>query len=408
MLKRLRFRLILLVVLLLFVISAGIVLAINLMNERQISLDAYGTLNLLSRDEGRRPDSFLNNTRRMRNRNERSELQADLGNYAVMILNEDGSILSSVSIREDLYTEEELAELTERILAQNKAQGQIERQYYMIRDLPNNTRQLIVLDNRLAGENARQFLITTIIVAACAWLLLSIGATMLILRMIKPVEEAFVKQRQFVSDASHELKTPLAVISANAQALVRENGHNEQADYILSEVGRADTLVKNLLSLARLEQATPQAGFAPFNLSEAIESVVLPFESTVYEAGRTLETEIPGQVTYIGQEEMIKQLVVILLSNALKYSDDHGVIRLKLETRGNKRILTVFNTGEGIAPENRERVFDRFWREDSAHGSDIPGQGLGLAIAKSIVDLHKGHITAGGEWHRNAVFTVTL
>ena len=105
---------------------------------------------------------------------------------------------------------------------------------------------------------------------------------------------------------------------------------------------------------------------------------------------------------------MIKQLVVILLSNALKYSDDHGVIRLKLETRGNKRILTVFNTGEGIAPENRERVFDRFWREDSAHGSDIPGQGLGLAIAKSIVDLHKGHITAGGEWHRNAVFTVTL
>ena len=111
MLKRLRFRLILLVVLLLFVISAGIVLAINLMNERQISLDAYGTLNLLSRDEGRRPDSFLNNTRRMRNRSERSELQADLGNYAVMILNEDGSILSSVSIREDLYTEEELAEV---------------------------------------------------------------------------------------------------------------------------------------------------------------------------------------------------------------------------------------------------------------------------------------------------------
>ena len=121
-----------------------------------------------------------------------------------------------------------------------------------------------------------------------------------------------------------------------------------------------------------------------------------------------METEIPGQVTYIGQEEMIKQLVVILLSNALKYSDQNGQIRLRLEVHANRRILTVFNTGEGIAPENRDRVFDRFWREDSSHSSAISGHGLGLSIAKSIVDLHKGRITVGGEWHKNAVFTVTL
>ena len=136
--------------------------------------------------------------------------------------------------------------------------------------------------------------------------------------------------------------------------------------------------------------------------------MVLPFESTVFEAGRTLETDIPENITYYGQEEMIKQLTVILLSNALKYSGQNGLIRLKLETHANRRILTVFNTGEGIAPENRDHVFDRFWREDSSHNSTISGHGLGLSIAKSIVDLHKGRITAGGEWHKNAVFTVTL
>ena len=116
----------------------------------------------------------------------------------------------------------------------------------------------------------------------------------------------------------------------------------------------------------------------------------------------------PDGVMYTGNEEMIRQLAVILLSNALKYSDEHGLIRLSLEARGNKRIITVMNTGQGIAPENRGKVFDRFWREDAAHSSDVPGQGLGLAIAKSITEIHHGRITAGGEWHHNAVFTVTL
>ena len=431
MLKSLRIRLILLVILLLFTISVGIVFAINLMNERQITSDAYDSLMLLARNDGKRPpfmrfdgsssdpsnQSASEESRRRQNDGERpfksfwsnrSELQANLGNYAIISLGEDNSIASVSTEREDVFTEEELDGLVKDILLQGNERGQVGRQYYTINTKPDGTRQLIILDNRLAGENARQVLIATIIVAACTWILLSIGAVVLITRMLRPVEEAFIKQRQFVSDASHELKTPLAVISANAQAMIREQGHNEQTDYILSEVNRADSLVKNLLSLARLDQSAPQTGFTDFDLSQALLSVALPFESTVFEARRTLETDIPEHVMYHGQEEMIKQLTVILLSNALKYSDQNGQIRLRLEVHANRRILTVFNTGEGIAPENRDRVFDRFWREDSSHSSAISGHGLGLSIAKSIVDLHKGRITVGGEWHKNAVFTVTL
>ena len=437
MLRRLRRRLILLVLLMLLLISAGIVLAINLMNERQISSDAYAALDLLAQNDGRRPfmqrdsverperpegtrpplpdgedeDGWLSGRSRDRfagRQTVNAELQASLGNYVVVSLSGDDTVQAFMTDRSDLYTTDELAALVSQMLGQQKDLGRIGRQYYRLNSHSDGSRSLIILDNRLAGENARQVLEVTIIVAACAWALLSASAVWLICRMLRPVEEAFVKQRQFVSDASHELKTPLAVISANAQALVRERGHDEQTDYILSEVGRADSLVRSLLSLARLDQAAPKAEFRPFDLSQAVLSVALPFESTVFEAGRSLETEIPEGITLNGHEEMIKQLAVILLSNALKYSDEHGTIRLRLESRGGKRVITVSNTGEGIAPENRGRVFDRFWREDASHSSAVPGHGLGLAIAKSIVEMHRGQITAGGEWHKNAVFTVTL
>ncbi len=430
MLKSLRFRLILFVILMLFVISAGIVFAINIMNERQISTSAFEALDLLSRNDGRRlplqrpddkePPSQSSSTSEHNRKGDsnraflrpwlsvRTDLQASFGNYTVVSLSNENTVISVSTDRDDLYTETELNELIIQIISQKSEQGQIGRQYYTISAKKDGTRQLIILDNRLSGENAKQVLAATVIVAACAWLLLSLGAVLLISRMLRPVEEAFTKQRQFVSDASHELKTPLAVISANAQALVREQGHNEQTDYILSEVSRADSLVRNLLSLARLDQAAPQTGFQDFDLSQALLSVILPFESTVFEAGRTLESDIPDNIRYYGHEEMIKQLTVILLSNALKYSDENGKIRLKLEAHGNRRILTIFNTGDGISPENRSHVFDRFWREDSSHNSAVSGHGLGLSIAKSIVDLHKGRITAGGEWHKNAVFTVTL
>ncbi len=456
MLKRLKWRLVLMVILMLLAISAGIVLSINGFNERQIHEDAYSTLSLLIMNDGRRPINLQSDMAPpappddpasappaegalptegaplaegalptegtfplpgdadrpgfadfRRGRMESRELQANLGNYIVVTLAEDGTPASFDSDRADLYTQDEVTSLAAQMLGQGLERGQVGWQFYALRTLQDGSRQLLILDNRLAGESARQVLRTTILVTAAAWLALSAGAVWLITRMLRPVEDAFIRQRQFVSDASHELKTPLAVISANAQALAREQGRNELTDYILSEVGRADSLVKNLLSLARLDQPG-QVSFQEFDLSQALLSVVLPFESTVFEAGRTLETEIPEGVRYTGQEDMIKQLTVILLSNALKYSNEGGLIRLQLEARGSKRILTVMNTGEGIAPDHRERVFDRFWRADDAHSSAVPGHGLGLAIARSIVTLHHGRITAGGEWHQNAVFTVTL
>jgi signal transduction histidine kinase len=173
-------------------------------------------------------------------------------------------------------------------------------------------------------------------------------------------------------------------------------------------VKRTDNLVQGLLTLARMDKGTVTAEMKRFDLSQALLGVALPFESTVFEAGRTLETDVPEGVFIRGDEAMLQQLVLILLSNALKYSNEGGLIRLSLMQKGRGAVITVYNTGAGIAPENLEKIFDRFYREDLSHNSAVAGNGLGLAIARTIAEAHKGHIRAESEQGNSATFIVTL
>ena len=156
------------------------------------------------------------------------------------------------------------------------------------------------------------------------------------------------------------------------------------------------------------EKGSVQAQHVPFDLSHTVLSVALPFESAIFEAGKQLNTEVPDGIAYTGDPEMIKQLCVILLSNAQKYSDAHGVITLSLEARGDRRILKVHNTGPAIPEEAQQKIFDRFYRVDSSHNREIEGNGLGLAIAQSIVKEHKGKIAVASREGEGTTFTVVL
>ena len=436
MIKRLRMRMTLMVIAVLLLVSAGIVLAIHLANERDITRQAEETLQVLAENSGSRlsrpGDSGRENRpfkpeedddeddeedrRRDTRRGGRGEpapfrssgeTAAGLGNSYTITLNRDGSVASWASDRADLYSDRQVASLAADILAQGKDSGRIGTQFYRKTESEGSVR-LIVLDARLDFLSASNALRSAAVIAAAACVLLSLLAWLLIRRMVKPVEEAFIRQKQFVSDASHELKTPLAVISANAEVLEQEIGRNENLGYIRSEVRRTDSLVKNLLALARLDREGAGAEMKRFDLSRAVLDVTLPFESTVFEAGKTLETDVPEGIDCVGNEEMIQQLTVILLSNALKYSDEGGRIEIGLRARGKQRELRVFNTGTVISPEDQEKVFDRFWRADPAHGRDTGGHGLGLAIARSIVDAHRGRIAVDSRPGIGTAFTVTL
>ena len=428
MIKRLQRRMILLVLCGLLLASAGMVAAINWINWNSLETQAHGILDLLAENDGQRPltldmerkdfdgqeppaplDEERDRNAFFRDRKNRGDLRSatSLSSYFTAELDENGAVNAWFSDRAELYTDEGIADLADQIVSAGKDSGRIDTQFYRLADRETG-KLLIVVDQSLALQDARRVLRLTLLLAVAEDALLSLGAIWLIRRMVKPVDEAMEKQKQFVWDASHELKTPLAVISANAEVLESEVGPSKPLEYIQSEVRRTDQLVQSLLTLARMEKGSVQAQHVPFDLSHTVLSVALPFESAIFEAGKQLNTEVPDGIAYTGDPEMIKQLCVILLSNAQKYSDAHGRITLTLEAKGERRILKVHNTGPAIPEEAQQKIFDRFYRVDSSHNREIEGNGLGLAIAQSIVKEHKGKIAVASREGEGTTFTVML
>ena len=435
MIKKLRRKLTLLVIGVLILVTAGIVLSTDFANRRNIAASADAALKTLAENQGRRPNRFPELPIRGKSepdadgteappelpeseppfRSNRqdfalpsgAETLASLSNFCSITLDADGTVTGWFSDRTDLYDDAQIQLIADEAAAAGRDAGRLGEQFYRFSETDGG-RLLIVLDARLEFLSARRALRATALVAGAGCLLLSVGAWLLIRRMLMPVQASFDRQKQFVWDASHEFKTPLAVISANAEVLSREIGPNEYLGYIQSEVKRTDNLVQNLLTLARMDKGTVAAQIRRFNLSDALLGVALPFESTVFEAGRTLETDVPANLWIRGDEAMLQQLAVILLSNALKYSNAGGTIRLTLAQRGRGVTMTVYNTGAGIAPEHLEKIFDRFYREDASHSREIAGNGLGLAIARNIVQAHRGRIHAESVPGESATFIVSL
>lgn len=233
-------------------------------------------------------------------------------------------------------------------------------------------------------------------------------------RSIKPIREAFEKQKQFIANASHELKTPLAVIGTNVDLLL-DNRHGRRKDdgkwldYIKSEVKRMTGLTNDLLCLAKVETGPrSRASVARFNASELVESRVLGMEAAFYEKGYTIDYSIEPGIFYTGNREEILQVVMILLDNAMKYSDENGKVTVRLEHRGHILTLSVTNSGPGISAEALPQIFDRFYRADKSRSRESGGYGLGLSIAKAIVDRHRGNLTCESPPGGPTVFKMKL
>lgn len=252
---------------------------------------------------------------------------------------------------------------------------------------------------------------------------LAVGLAMLVIifftsryfanRSISPVREAFNRQKQFIADASHELRTPLAVINTNADVLLANGGEtiSSQAKWlrhIKSETDRMKTLTSDLLYLTEMDDTRASMIQAEANLSEAAESVILTMEAVVFERDLSLSYDIDPGLSVRGNVEQLKQVVMILLDNAVKYTNPNGSIALTLKRRHHDTLLTVTNSGDGIPPEHLDRIFDRFYRADPSRSRKQGGYGLGLAIAKSIVEQHKGKLYARSAVGETTSFYVQL
>lgn len=252
-----------------------------------------------------------------------------------------------------------------------------------------------------------------LIVGTLSLIILFIISMYLTNKSIKPIKETFEKQKQFIADASHELKTPLTIIKTNT-SLVLSNpddtvkNQTKWINYINSQTDRMSKLIDEMLSLAKLDAQQDNMHFTTINISKIIESMMLMFDAIIYENNINLETNISKDIFINGDKESIKKLFSILMDNAIKHTDKNGNLLIKLFIDKNKVKIIVKNTGKGISSENLEKIFDRYYRADNSRARETGGYGLGLAIAKSIVTQHKGKIYAKSTLNKDTSFIVEL
>ncbi|MBQ8503242.1 MAG: GHKL domain-containing protein [Clostridia bacterium] len=225
---------------------------------------------------------------------------------------------------------------------------------------------------------------------------------------MEPVAQSIEKQKQFITDAGHELKTPLAIISADAEVLEICEGENEWLTSIKNQTVRMNELVKNLVKLSKLEEMNKDNVKTSFNISEAVTETALGFETTATMHLRSFELKVTPDLRYYGNEPEIRQLVSILCDNATKYTNEGGSITLYLYKSGKNIMLEIRNTCEYVDPASVSRLFDRFYRADSSRSRETGGYGIGLSVAKAIVDSHGGKIKALVEGTTAITFKVTL
>ena len=294
---------------------------------------------------------------------------------------------------ESIYsiTEKTAIEYAQSVLDDKNSRGWIDNYRYKVFATEMGTGVVFV-----DGSMSRSLLMQSMTIAG--FVLLGCAALVLILifllskKVVKPIAESYEKQKQFITDANHELKTPLTLILANLDIAEAELGQNEWLDDIRMEGHRMTELVNQLVALSRMDEDSPNMNVAEVDFGELVADTVSEFEPLANERGKHLTASVDKEINYFGDEMLLHRLVGILMDNAIKYCDQGGDITVTLYC--NRRIvLKVENTYAAVSELEMNRLFDRFYRADKAR-KFTGGYGVGLSMAKAIVEKHKGEITA--------------
>ncbi|MDW2798826.1 HAMP domain-containing sensor histidine kinase [Clostridium boliviensis] len=334
----------------------------------------------------------------------------------VITLNEDQTI-ENIDENNITVTNELASSLIRLVNASGSREGILKD--YSLRYLKISSRngtKIGFADQSYERNSLETLLFNCLLIFLCTVILFFLLSLFLSRLALKPAEQAWDQQNQFITDASHELKTPITVILANLQILLshKERTIKEQEKWIINtkeEADRMKQLVEELLFLARSDAQTMESVTSlrqTLNFSELVLNCVLLFESVAYENKVALENELESDIVLEGIEVQLKQLITILLDNACKYAGKSGTVSVVLKKTAGHAVFIITNSGNPILPEEQKHVFKRFYRTDQSRARKEGGYGLGLSIAQTIVDRHRGSISVTSSAENGTTFTITL
>lgn len=391
-----------------FAVLAAIMGAINIANYNRIVDKADAIIQLLVKNNGEfavfQEEKTVEGPDKKENRNERNRRRHDVMSpetpfstrYFTVTLNAEGNVVSSNMGKIAAIDEAEAEEYATQVFEKGKDTGFEGIYRYNLTETEDEI-MIVFLDCNQDIENVKGFAITSVAVSVAGLLAVFILVVVFSKMVFKPVEESYEKQKRFITDASHEIKTPLTIIDANTEVMEMESGESQWTVSTRNQIKRLSYLINQMVVLSKMDEGNGVNVKNLFSLSEIVAKSVEPFEAMARTQGKNLCRDIEDGINLYGDENSITQLVGILMDNAVKYSIPDEDIQVSLKRKGKKVQLEVLNKTESIPKGNLNVLFERFYRTDSSRNSETGGSGIGLSIAYSIVKAHKGKISAFSE-----------
>ena len=419
MIRALRKKFIAAAIVAVFLVLLVLIGAINALNYRGLVVDADSTLQILAENKGSFPRQLFwepdrpselqappnegNNGPFGERRGDSRELAYQSRFFTAWFSDDKLSRINLDNLAS--LSEEEAAALAESVYAAGRAKGFADEYRYRRAACEGET-LLVFLNCQRELATFRDFLYASIGISLGGTLAVFLLLLVFSGRIVRPIAESYEKQKRFITDAGHELKTPITIIRADADVLASElDGENEWIADIRKQTSRLSELTSDLIYLSKMEEENPALQMEELSLSELVDETAQSFQSLALSKGKRFSASVEPELQVKGDEKALGKLVSILLDNAMKYSPESGTVELTLEKTGKNALLIVRNSTQPMEKGSANRLFERFAREDRSRNSESGGFGLGLAIAKAVTEAHKGTIRAESE--DGASLTVT-
>ncbi|MDD3192260.1 MAG: HAMP domain-containing sensor histidine kinase [Oscillospiraceae bacterium] len=409
MIKKLRQKFVLIAMSSLVLVLVIILGAINGVNFYRINQEADSLLEILADNEGHFPE-FEKEKPPKDNRSFSLKMTEETRfetRYFLVWTNPSNTVTQINTGHIAAVSSSDAQEFADRVLAEGKTSGYLEHYKYLVRE-KDYGRLVVFLDCHSNLDTMFSFLLLSLGIGTLCVLVVFLLVSVLSQRAIKPIVESIEKQKQFITDAGHEIKTPLSIIAANADVLELTGGTNEWVDSIRNQTMRMNSLVQELLTLTKMEEEQRVFQFSTFSLSQDVRDAAESFYILAQSAHIALTTQIQEDIIIYGERESIRKLLSILLDNAVKYAGEGGWIRIQLRMEGKVAYFAITNSYEDLESLDFSKLFDRFYRSDQSRSRMTGGYGIGLSIAKAIAEGHKAKIQVRREQEDGICFSVAF